>query len=130
MYLQFNRWCYLKNVTVAGKWKISYLSLDCDIAPFRKNFQINSNVILKSIERKDTEHLYRIIDESWKRLIEVAIIRIMKAHQTSKHALLVQEVIQQLSSRFKLNYFSSSRNVLISWLKENILNDNRMIKTS
>jgi len=67
---------------------------------FSKNIRINLNVPLKSIEQKDNEGIQRTIDEDRKMLIQAAIVRIMKARQTLKHALLMQEVIQQLSSRF------------------------------
>ena len=59
------------------------------------------NVPLKSVEQKDIEGLHRTIDEDRKMVIQAAIVRTMKARQTLKHALLMQEVIQQLSSRFK-----------------------------
>jgi cullin 1 len=61
---------------------------------------MNLNVPLKSIEQKDNEGIQRTIDEDRKMLIQAAIVRIMKARQTLKHALLMQEVIQQLNSRF------------------------------
>jgi cullin 1 len=66
-----------------------------------KKLRINLNVPLKSVEQKDIESVHRTIDEDRKMVIQAAIVRTMKARQTLKHALLMQEVIQQLSSRFK-----------------------------
>jgi len=68
---------------------------------FSKNIRINLNVPLKSIEQKDNENVHRTIDEDRKMLIQAAIVRIMKSRQTLKHSLLMQEVIQQLISRFQ-----------------------------
>ncbi|UJR08703.1 hypothetical protein I4U23_012960 [Adineta vaga] len=66
-----------------------------------KKLRINLNVPLKSVEQKDIEGVHRTIDEDRKMVIQAAIVRIMKARQSLKHALLMQEVIQQLSSRFR-----------------------------
>jgi cullin 1 len=66
-----------------------------------KKLRINLNVPLKAVEQKDIEGVHRTIDEDRKMVIQAAIVRIMKARQTLKHALLMQEVIQQLSSRFR-----------------------------
>ncbi|CAF1052602.1 unnamed protein product [Adineta ricciae] len=66
-----------------------------------RKLRLNLNVPLKSVEQKDIEGVHRTIDEDRKMVIQAAIVRIMKARQTSKHALLMQEVIQQLSSRFR-----------------------------
>jgi cullin 1 len=58
---------------------------------------------LKSIEPKEVEDAHRTIDQHRQKVIQAAIVRIMKARQILKHALLMQEVIQQLSSHFKPN---------------------------
>ncbi len=68
---------------------------------FSKNIRINLNIPLKSLEQKENETVHRTVEEDRKMLIQAAIVRIMKARQTLKHSLLMQEVIQQLSSRFK-----------------------------
>ncbi|CAF2795622.1 unnamed protein product [Rotaria sp. Silwood2] len=69
---------------------------------FKSNkIKINLNVPLKSVEQKDIEELHRTIDEDRKMVIQAAIVRIMKARQTLQYSLLMQEVIHQLSSRFK-----------------------------
>ncbi|CAF3325891.1 unnamed protein product [Rotaria sp. Silwood2] len=67
-----------------------------------KKIRLNLNVPCKSIEQQDNENLYRTIDDDRRAIIQAAIVRIMKARQTLKYVLLVQEVIQQLSSRFEL----------------------------
>jgi cullin 1 len=56
---------------------------------------------LKSVEQKEIEGLHQTIDADREYVIKAYIMRIMKARQTLKQALLMQEVIQQLSSRFK-----------------------------
>jgi hypothetical protein len=64
--------------------------------------EINLNPSSKSVHQKEIEGLHQKIDEDRCIEIQAAIVRIMKARQTLEHALLIQEVIQQLSSRFKL----------------------------
>lgn len=66
-----------------------------------KKLRINLNVPVKSIEQKESEDVHRTINEDRKIVIQAAIIRIMKARQKLKYTLLMQEVIQQLQSRFK-----------------------------
>ncbi|CAF1237055.1 unnamed protein product [Rotaria sordida] len=66
-----------------------------------KKIKINLNVPIKSVEQKDIEGLYRTLDQDRKILIRAAIVRTMKQRKTLKHALLTEEVIHQLSSRFQ-----------------------------
>ena len=54
----------------------------------------------KNVEQKDNENLRTINDER-KYLIQASIIRIMKIRKILKYSLLIQEVIEQLKSRFK-----------------------------
>jgi cullin 1 len=63
--------------------------------------RVNLHVPLKSIEHKDVKGFDETINEERKMMIQAAIVRIMKARQTLKHTLLMQEVIEQLSSRFR-----------------------------
>ncbi|CAF3684541.1 unnamed protein product [Rotaria socialis] len=67
-----------------------------------ENFRINLNEPLKSNKQKDLQHLNQSIDEDRKFVIQAAIIRIMKQTQRLKYSLLVQQVIEQLSSRFTI----------------------------
>ncbi|CAF4127860.1 unnamed protein product, partial [Rotaria sordida] len=66
-----------------------------------KKIKINLNVPIKSVEQKDIEGLYRTVDQDRKILIRAAIVRTMKQRKTLKQALLTEEVIHQLSSRFQ-----------------------------
>jgi len=54
----------------------------------------------KNVEQKDNENLRTINDER-KYLIQATIIRIMKMRKILKYSLLIQEIIEQLKSRFK-----------------------------
>ncbi|CAF5104537.1 unnamed protein product, partial [Rotaria magnacalcarata] len=58
----------------------------------------------KSNKQKDLQHLNQSIDEDRKLVIQAAIIRIMKPTQRLKYSLLVQQVIEQLSSRFTIKF--------------------------
>ena len=55
----------------------------------------------KNVEQKDNENLLRTINDERKYLIQATIIRIMKIRKILKYSLLIQEVIEQLKSRFK-----------------------------
>jgi len=67
---------------------------------FSKQAKINLNMPLKSVEQKDIQVLHLTVNEDRKFVIQAAIVRIMKAQQRLKDALLMEAVIQQLSSRF------------------------------
>lgn len=57
---------------------------------------------MKSIKQnKDIENIQHTIDEDRKMVIQAAIVRLMKSHQSLKYSLLIQETIEQLNSRFK-----------------------------
>ncbi|CAF5112462.1 unnamed protein product, partial [Rotaria sp. Silwood1] len=68
---------------------------------FSKKIKINLNLPLKLSKKKDIEDSHRTIDEDHRKDIQAAIVRTMEVRQTLKYKLLIQEVIQQLSSHFK-----------------------------
>lgn len=68
---------------------------------YSKKVKINLDVSLKSVEERNATNLHQTIDEDRKYVISAAIVRIMKTRQILKHTLLMQEVIEQLSSRFQ-----------------------------
>ena len=66
-----------------------------------KNVRLNLNVSLKAVEQTENKTVQRTVDEHRKWLIQAVIVSIMKTRQALKPAVLMPEVIQQLSSRFK-----------------------------
>ena len=66
-----------------------------------KNVRVNLNVSLKAVEQTENKTVQRTVDEHRKWLIQAVIVSIMKTRQALKPAVLMPEVIQQLSSRFK-----------------------------
>ncbi|CAF0870132.1 unnamed protein product [Adineta steineri] len=63
--------------------------------------RLNLNLPLKSNEPKDESDSAEAVDEEHQMPIQTTLVRIMKKERTLKHSLLIQEVIQQLTSSFK-----------------------------
>ena len=63
--------------------------------------KINVNAPLRAIEKSESDRDTQQIDEERKFVVQAAIVRTMKARKGMKHALLVQEVIDQLKGRFQ-----------------------------
>ncbi|CAF0830567.1 unnamed protein product [Adineta steineri] len=63
--------------------------------------RLNLNLPSKPNEQKDQSHLVKAAVDERQMVIQAALVRIMKKERTLKHSLLIQQVIQQLTSNFK-----------------------------
>ncbi|UZJ57324.1 hypothetical protein CBS101457_006644 [Exobasidium rhododendri] len=66
-----------------------------------KKIRVNLNMPMKSEQKAESNDVMKTVDEDRRMLLQATIVRIMKARKQLKHAQLIQEVVQQVQTRFQ-----------------------------